>query len=39
MTPNDIRAAAKFLKDAAAARTRVDNLPEGLRPKLSLIHI
>ena len=33
MTPNDIRAAAKFLKDAAAARTRVDNLPEGLRPK------
>lgn len=32
MTPNQIREAAKFLKDAAAARKRVDNLPEGLRP-------
>ncbi len=32
MTPNEIRQAAKFLKDAAAARKRVGNLPEGLRP-------
>ena len=32
MTPNQIREAAEFLMKAAAARKRVDNLPEGLRP-------
>lgn len=32
MTPNQIREAAQFLMDARAARRRVENLPEGLRP-------
>ncbi len=33
MTPNQIREAAQFLMDAAAARKRVDDLPDGLKPQ------
>lgn len=33
MTPNQIREAAQFLMDAAAARKRVDDLPDDLKPQ------